>query len=78
MSLVAVVAVNDLNSFVYQAAPYNFTAAINGLINIPSLSKFIIPTLINSSSNIRSWQPLWLLHQRLPPRPILRVARPPQ
>ncbi|CAK7218015.1 hypothetical protein SEUCBS140593_003400 [Sporothrix eucalyptigena] len=37
MSLVAVVAVNDLNSFVYQVAPYNFTAAINGLINIPSL-----------------------------------------
>lgn len=41
MSLVAVVAVNDLNAFVYQAPPYNMTPAINGLLNIPSLSEYI-------------------------------------
>ena len=40
LSLVSVVAVNDLNAFVYQVPPYNMTAAINGLLNIPSLSKF--------------------------------------
>lgn len=67
MSLVAVVAVNDLNSFVYQAAPYNFTAAINGLINIPSLSRSAVPSQVALSPNTHSWQPLWLLHQRLPP-----------
>ncbi|KAF2254809.1 MFS general substrate transporter [Trematosphaeria pertusa] len=37
ISLVIVVAVNILNSFVLQAPPYNWSPQINGLINIPGL-----------------------------------------
>lgn len=37
ISLVIVVAVNILNSFVLQAPPYNWKPQINGLINIPGL-----------------------------------------
>jgi MFS family permease len=37
ISLVLVVAVNILNSFVLQAPPYNWQPQINGLINIPGL-----------------------------------------
>jgi len=37
VSLVVVVAVNILNSFVLQAPPYSWSPMINGLINIPGL-----------------------------------------
>ncbi|KAH8882511.1 MFS general substrate transporter [Thozetella sp. PMI_491] len=37
VSLVIVVAVNILNSFVLQAPPYSWSPSINGLINIPGL-----------------------------------------
>ncbi len=37
VSLVVVVAVNILNSFVLQAPPYSWSPSINGLINIPGL-----------------------------------------
>lgn len=37
VSLAWVVAINILNSFVLQAPPYNWSASINGLINIPGL-----------------------------------------
>ncbi|EPE10838.1 mfs general substrate transporter [Ophiostoma piceae UAMH 11346] len=37
VSLVITVAVNILNPFVLQAPPYNWSASINGLINIPGL-----------------------------------------
>lgn len=42
ISLVIVVAVNMLNSFVLQAPPYNWQPHINGLINIPGLIGNII------------------------------------
>lgn len=37
VSLAWVVAVNILNSFILEAPPYNWSIAINGLINIPGL-----------------------------------------
>lgn len=37
VSLAWVVAVNILNSFILEAPPYNWSVAINGLINIPGL-----------------------------------------
>jgi MFS family permease len=37
VSLAWVVAINILNSFILQAPPYNWSAGINGLINIPAL-----------------------------------------
>lgn len=37
ISLVLVVAINILNPFALQAPPYNFSTAIDGLINIPGL-----------------------------------------
>ncbi|CAK7199148.1 hypothetical protein SEUCBS139899_001820 [Sporothrix eucalyptigena] len=37
VSLVVTCAVNILNSFVLQAPPYNWSASVNGLINIPGL-----------------------------------------
>lgn len=37
VSLAWVVAINILNSFILQAPPYNWSASINGLINIPGL-----------------------------------------
>lgn len=37
VALAWVVAINILNSFVLQAPPYNWSASINGLINIPGL-----------------------------------------
>ena len=40
MCLAAVIVASSLNAFVFQAPPYNFSPAINGLINIPSLSKY--------------------------------------
>lgn len=37
VALAWVVAINILNSFVLQAPPYNWSASVNGLINIPGL-----------------------------------------
>lgn len=33
------IASNTLSSFIFQAPPYNFSPGINGLINIPAISK---------------------------------------
>jgi len=49
ISLVIVVAVNILNSFVLQAPPYNWSPEINGLINIPGLLGNIVGSFVGGT-----------------------------
>lgn len=46
VSLAWVVAINILNSFILQAPPYNWSPAINGLINIPGLLGNIVGAIL--------------------------------
>ena len=46
VSLAWVVAINILNSFVLQAPPYNWSPAINGLINIPGFIGNIVGAIL--------------------------------
>jgi hypothetical protein len=50
ISLIITIAVNVLNPFVLQAPPYNWSAQINGLINIPGILGNLIGAWVGGES----------------------------